>query len=299
MTSKRHHYVPETLMKPWSQSKGEVRGYYWDRWDDGLRYSQKGPKGFCCQNHLLTLTTLNDSSDKIEREIFGPVDTEGAAARDKLIQGGPSALSGVERSNFIRLLLSLDARRPEVVKQLRAGGEYLRERLDTDPEVIAEAAAFGLDEPPSAFMERIRGIPFEDRALALIAKLTDSSRVGERVARAHWVVRRLSRSAPEVVLSDRPLVRVGGTFSNDFIWALPLAPDVIFFATPAASFAEKIRKASERLIVHEVNAASVSQADIYVFSTEDHTEGGWIEKRLRARSASVGSSGTDKARAPT
>lgn len=260
-----------------------MRGYYWDDRGKSLRRLEKGAKGFCSEMHLFTVRTRADPPDLIERKTFGPVDLEGARARDKLVQGGPSTLSLEDKSDFIRLLLSLDARRPEVVKQLRAGGEHLRQSLDNDPENLALAAAFGLEELPSTFLKAFRGVPLEDRALALIAKLTDSSRVGERVARAKWVVRRLSRHAPEVVLSDRPLVRVGGTFSDDFMWALPLAPDVVFFATPAASLAERIRRAPERLIAHDVNAASVSQSDRYVFSTEDQPNDGWLAKRLKER----------------
>lgn len=283
MQSKRHHYVPETLMKPWLRAGNIMRGYYWDDHRNCLRYHEKGRKGFCAQNDLLTISTRDDPPDLIERDTFGRVDGRGAIARDKLLDGGPSALDADEKHDFIRLLLSLDVRRPDVVKQLRGGGDYLRQKLDDDPEVQTLAAIFGLKEAPSKFLEAYHGTSFEDRSLRLIEKLTDSSRVSEIVVRSKWVVRRLSSSASEVVLSDRPLVRVGGTFTADFIWALPLKRDAVFFATPNATIAEKIRRASERMVVHEVNAASVAQADRYVFSTIDHAEDGWLAKRLRER----------------
>ena len=185
------------------------------------------------------------------------------------------------------MLLSLDARRPDVVKKLREGGSYLRQRLDDDPDVKTMAAIVGLKGTPSEFLEAHKGETLEDRSLRLIETLTGSGRVSDIVGRAKWVVRQLSSNASEVVLSDRPLVRVGGTFSADFIWALPLAPDVIFFATPNAALAAKIRRASERLVVHDVNAASVAQADRYVFSIKEHAEDGWLSKRLRERAANA------------
>lgn len=94
-------------------------------------------------------------------------------------------------------------------------------------------------------------------------------RVADHLGRAHWVVRKLSSNAPEVVLSD-----------------LPLAPDVVFFVTHYAVVAEQNRRIGEKALVHELNAAGVGQAGRYVFSTVEHSADGWLSKRLRQRAAS-------------
>ena len=93
MPSKRHHYVPETLMKPWLRPGNVMRGHYWDTHRNALRFQEKGAKGFCAQEHLFTISTRDDPPDVIERDTFGRVDGRGAAARDKLVRGGPSALN--------------------------------------------------------------------------------------------------------------------------------------------------------------------------------------------------------------
>lgn len=283
MTAKRHHYVPETLMKPWTRSGGLVRGYYWDHRRQTLRYKELGPKAFCCLPNLFTLKSAAAVPDAIEREFFQMVDTAGAAARDKLNFNGVRSLKDTERSDFIRLLLSLDTRRPSVVKKLREGGEFLREQLDNDPEVRRLAARERISSRPSIWFEQQTGVLYEDEALSLIQSTTDNPRIGNILMNAGWGLRRLGPTAPEVVLSDRPLIRFGSTLSLDFVWVLPLSPKLLFFITPDEEKARRISRASDKVLVHNINSDSVAQADKFVFSIGDHFDRSWLGKRMRAK----------------
>lgn len=260
-----------------------MRGYYWDHRRGTLRYKELGPKAFCCLPNLFTLKGPAAVPDAIEREFFQMVDAAGAVARDKLTNIGVASLTDAERSDFIRLLLSLDTRRPSIVKKIREGGEFLREQLDNDPEVQQLAARENINSRPSIWFEQETGVMYEDEALSLIKSTTDNPKIGNILMNAEWGLRQLGSAAPEVVLSDRPLIRFGSTISWDFVWILPLSPKILFFITPDKAKAERIGKASDRFLVHSINTDGVSQCDKFIFSTGDHNDQSWLAKRMRAR----------------
>ncbi len=282
--AKRHHYVPEALMKPWARTQGIVRGYEWDRHRQQLRWKELGPKSFCCRYKLFAPTSKTLAPDLIEAGLFVPVDDMGAKARDKLLRDGVHSLSDKEKSHFIRLLLSLDARRPEWVRRLRQGGQVLKAALDNDVEVQEIARRVGLERPPSDWLEERRGLNFEDRALLLIQNLVDNPRLGAILMACHWRVRRFPSGSPELTLSDRPLIREGSTFGDGFRWLMPLAPDSLLCISPSSHVDRLFCDSSAKLVIHYTNAAGTLQADRWVFSCEQHSEASWLGKRLRERS---------------
>lgn len=56
---RRHHYVPEFLLRPWARNwtngQLQLRGHYWDTHRKTLRYRQNGVGAFCHSIDLLTL----------------------------------------------------------------------------------------------------------------------------------------------------------------------------------------------------------------------------------------------------
>ena len=56
---RRHHYVPEFLLRPWVKEwkpkQALLRGYYWNKHFQTLRFREKGVGAFCFSIDLLTL----------------------------------------------------------------------------------------------------------------------------------------------------------------------------------------------------------------------------------------------------
>lgn len=288
--SSRHHYVPETLMKPWAISEGKLRGYKWDVWKDRLRSKELGPKAFCCEPDLLTVSSGAVSPDIIETDFFGPVDSRGAEARDKMLTSGIQALSDIEKSDFIRLLLSLDVRRPEWVSKLRAGGQKLKEALNADVEVQTLASRYGITSSPADWFEDRTGVLYEDEALGLIQNLSDNPQVGNILMRCRWGLRKFSREEGELILSDRPLIRCGGTYTGNFLWLLPLSPLHLLCISPLPHVMQHFFGSAGKRIVNETNITGVLQSDTWVFSRRIHKDSDWLAKRLRQRAILTASS---------
>jgi len=283
--SRRHHYVPETLIKPWvlGASEGIVRGFYWNRWQRKIAYRDGGPKAFCCREDLLTVASTTVKPDLIETDYFGPVDTLGSRARDRLLSEGPNGLSDEEKSNFIRLLLSLDARRPEQVQIYRAYGETFKALIDADEEVQALARKHRINRRPSEWFEDYTGVLYEDEALSVIQRVSDNPRIGNILMGCYWSVRTFSEGSPELTLSDRPLLRLGGALTGNFLWLLPLSPNSLLCISPRRDVIEKFQSTRTKEVIHEANIGGALQSDRYVFSCQSHSDVGWLAKRLKER----------------
>jgi hypothetical protein len=273
---KRHHYVPEFLLRPWAKEwqprQQLLRGFYWDKHKDGIRYRDKGVGAFCYQMYLLTLKNRPEGSRAgLESAFFQAIDDKGKVALDALVERGPEALTNEERCDFVRLLLSLEYRRPKVVDRLRnEGAATLIAGLDKEPDFVANFKKRGIDGPPSEYAQAELGWSFEERALLIIQDLVDSREVGQRVLNAHWYVKRLRSNHGSFMLSDRPLIRVHGLDHEAATWFLPLSPKLGFFATMDARNLRLIKKGPANTVVHHGNIDAVRQAEKYVFSVDRH-----------------------------
>lgn len=282
-----HHFVPKLLLRPWlvesPHGQRELHGHWWDARTQNLKIKRKGLDAFCFQPDLLTLKNHQIGPDAIERVFFGDVDTKGATARDILLEKGPSSLTEIQRCDFARLLLSLDARRPVNVERLRTeGASDLSASLDANAEVRAALAEHGIAQDPSAYAEAELGWDFEDRALAVIKGLVNNPKVGGQLINAIWTVRTLRRYEGSLVLADRPLIRENSYASPGATRVLPLTPYAAFIACAHEGNLERLMHLSGSRFVKQVNKSSAARADRFVFSIDaSHTM--WLEKHLKPR----------------
>lgn len=262
-------------MKPW-QIDGELHGYAWNHDGSDLRCVKRGAKGFGYEMDLLTLKSSNLPVDTLEVRDFKQIDDRGAKIRDKLLVEGVKSLTVSDSMSFARLLMSLEARRPSVVSELRANGDSLRNELDADDELIEKLGLKTEDGSPSEFYERETGEFLEDRALQVCTSLSNEPHIGESLINGCWGVVHVDTSAGNFVLSDRPLIRYGSTDTDAFTWVLPLTPYAVFVATAK----EWQSRVTDQRLVKMINKDSASRADKYVFSTLASDQK-WIKKYLR------------------
>ena len=281
--SRRHHFVPKFLLRPWLRAEGgqfHLKGYSWDEHTLRLKSKDRGLDAFCWQLGLLSLRAHRLGRDALERRFFGEIDDKGAVARDLLVVRGQVALSRDQRVEFARLLLSLETRRPTVAATIRDHEQPIREGLDSDPEVLQAAAEAGLTEKPSEYFERWTGVTLHDRLFAgMIQKLTDNAQVGGVLVAAHWTVKRLDPRDGTLVLGDRPLVRFYGYDRPGGTWIWPLTPHAAFVAVNDAANLNRIERSSSGKFLRWLNTHSARQAERFVFSVDDRDER-WLPKHL-------------------
>jgi hypothetical protein len=247
-----------------------------------VRIKKLGVGAFCKELDLLSLKASGLRPDALEREFFGTVDDQGAKARDALLRDGVLLDAG-QRSDFARLLLSLDARRPPIVAKLRTeGAAHLRASVDLDEEVIAAMQAHGIIETPSSYLEAATGESLDDRALLMMQRLVDNPEVGRHLINAQCRVYSLSPRDGSFLLGDRPLIRLGGYSDPACIWALPLSPHAVFVAANAKRVIGSFDRAKGPALRKRVNESTMNQIDRYVFMA-DESNLPLVTKRLSMR----------------
>lgn len=282
--ARKHHFVPKLLLRPWlhrnANNQNVLCGYYWNDRRGQLDKKCRGLDSFCFQLDLLMLKSHGVGRDAIERRFFGEVDTKGATARDILLRSGPQYLTGDQRCDFTRLLLSLDARRPDIVEKLREEGvQTYKTGLDSDPEILPAMMDAGIEEAPSSYYERTKGVSLEDAAVITIQRLVDNPEVGGRLINAHWYVKHLGEHDGSLVLADRPLIRIRGYDHPGAAWVLPLTPKAAFIAVNHTENLKRMQRVTPQRFAKQTNYSSARQAERFVFSVDDFHER-WLVNHL-------------------
>ncbi len=282
--ARKHHFVPKLLLRPWlkqdASSQNVLCGHYWDEKRGQMSKKEKGLDAFCYQLDLLTLGYSRRGRDAIESIFFGAVDTKGAIAREILLKSGPQSLTGDQRCDFARLLLSLDMRRPAIVKKLREdGAQTYKTGLDNAPEILSAMTDAGIGEMPSFYYEQYTGASLEDVAVTAIQRIVDNPEVGGRLINAHWYVKHLGEYDGSLVLADRPLIRIRGYDHPGAAWVLPLTPKAAFIAVNHPENLKRMQRVTPQRFAKQTNYSSANQAERFVFSVNDFHER-WLVNHL-------------------
>lgn len=262
----RHHFVPEFFLKRWA-SEGRVHAYYWDDRSGSLRMSEKGAKAFCQETDLYKLASEPpEKSYLLETKFLGTVDDKAGKIIGKIAKGDLRSLTNEEACDWARFLMSLEVRRPSVVKFLkrRASRDFIN-ALDDDAEFLAEMDRLDIQVQPSKVLGPATTPYVQDRMLLRIQEAIDSKEIGNHYLRMSWLTRKLSDGGIDLVVADRPFIRLGGIEAPDNLWCLPLDPGTAFFCSNNRNFLIKLEHTSAKQISKAINRHSVEQAVKYVF----------------------------------
>lgn len=276
--SRRHHYVPKFLMKPFCEN-GMFLKFEWNRWRSELSIEKRSPKSELSKEDLFRITKHPEGEDVIERTFFRDIDDHAARARDVLVRQGPNALTDKQRTDFVCLLLSLEARQPARVSALREEGLRLADQLDEDSELRALFEAEGATTRPSELFAQQTGTEWEDQFIPTLQKLCTNERVGRLVLNVPWVVRTVDPDDGEFILSDHPLFRFNAADHPDCIWFLPLGPQVAWLASRNTGLIESVRRMSNQRFVKEANKSSMGNTRVFVIGKTRRNES-WIRKHI-------------------
>ena len=278
--SREHHFVPRFLLRRWGVSNKLIASY---RAENGeIRTRALGVGAFCKELDLLTIKAHGVAPDALEKQFFGHVDSRGALVMQKLLKDGPDNLTADERSDFTRLLLSLETRYPKTVARLRSEvAEQLREQLDNDPQILQAVADPGEVRRPSEILEEHSGTDFSSRALLMAQSLVENRSVGGRLINAIWRVYHLGPTDGTLLLADRPLFRWKGYHDPACFWMLPLTPRAIFIAANNPSTARAFDRASRQRFCKRANENTIAQVVRYIFAV-DKSHDFFIEKHLQS-----------------
>ena len=140
----RHHFVPQFLLRAWASGSldGKVEDIRLDL--SGFPSSRRAPKSTGYKDDLYALSKPvvgGMEKQAIEKIFFMQVDNLAARAHQKLVEHGLRSLTTAERSDWVRFLMSLRVRQPDIVQKLKTdSSQHLAKTLGQQPEEYDEIA---------------------------------------------------------------------------------------------------------------------------------------------------------------
>lgn len=267
LPNRRHHFVPNFLLKHWTGSDNKLSYFTW-RPDGVLHTDRCSSRGAGFEEHLYSQTGPSGYKDtSVERDVLTAlVDTPSAPVHVKLLNGGPGNLTSPERETWSRFLVAQLARVPSMVRYLGDAGRQLMladiENIDPPDEIKKQLGNLTLQQ----YLETSGAWQLDNASKRAIEPVIKSAQLNRVFLDAHWAVHTVTHSNLDLVIGDRPLL-LEGRMTETFLFTLPLSPRSLFFAANDREIIRNIAAHKQRDVVCTINKESTAVADKYVYAT--------------------------------
>ena len=269
---RKHHYVPEFLIKQWADANGQVAPYMRTVTKHPQREQKSSPKAFCYKIDLLrTDYDCPAYSQRLESEWLSQIDSAAAIIHRTLIRDSNASLSFDEKCNWMRFIISLLIRQPSLIFQARNETSIkYQAKFNEDQELTDILKKQKITQTPAEYIKNDYPYAFENMAVKRLAKMCDDPKQMQKIMRMNWFYSDFSDVSFGLVLGDRPLIKNLGSSTVPALLALPLSPTRIWFAAHNQHTVENIKTDARRDIVMRINRESVNQATKWVFDKEGY-----------------------------
>lgn len=276
---KKHHHVPQFLLDRWARQDGKLAVY--SRKNGRLVVDWHAPEYTAFERELYSITALpKEDKQWVEREVMSKaVDGPAAKILQRLLTGELPRFDEMDRSTWTRFILAQWIRSPERIAELRkVGREALLKALESDPD---EYLAIKGDSPYQTLPDWVAAnAPGLDEIVAMgsvLPKMISDSDPGNIVINMRWEVLHLNGTKHDLMISDRPVVRMDGLKNRNCMIMIPLDPNRLFVAS---HHDRNFKRFEADDIVKAANETTVFSAKDRVYGTgEQHNA--FVEKRFR------------------
>jgi hypothetical protein len=270
---KNHHFVPQFLLRYWSDKNGNLR--CWRRRGGVVESFSSTPRKVMRENHLYSARHVRDRA-KYEKA-FSAIEAAAAKSLSKMLAPGRLFLDENEVHAWAIFLLAQRARTPDKIswaeQQTRKLFKDILGRPDPEFSAVKPDQKF---ETLLDYMNENRRDIAENFHLDATMKIIHKKENLQPLVRMNWFVRR-SYGKP-IILSDNPLVLIGSLHHGECVMVLPISPSVVFFATTNSELKSKIEFEDGRSAATRINDAQAVQAQRLVIGD---IEPRFLQKRMR------------------
>jgi hypothetical protein len=205
----------------------------------------------------------------IEEIVLKQVDQEATLVRDKLLDHGLTRLDHDERCAWVRFIMSLRIRQPDIVADLRQqSATELRRNMAEEPEEYETVAS---DDDPSSLEDwaerRFPGL-VENFGLSFFHELLNDDAVGNKLLHLQWWVFDVTPAPCRLLLSDHPCIFVGSIDDPNLAVILPISSTKVFIATRGEELKRLLPKQQPKHMTTRINDASVRQSNKFVYAVD-------------------------------
>jgi hypothetical protein len=258
----RHHFIPDAFLSAWERPPEPLKLTRFVRRNGEVRDKRRSAKSSARVFGLYALHLVPpEQRNALEVGPFQRIDDEAAVVHRALLARPKDELSAEQGHIWIRFVASLLLRTPR----------FLRHWKGQAPETLNKIAAAddsgdGLREFFYRYMEAAGDRLPSDVTMEAIAQLLEESSAHHALAGAHWALRDVSLAKVDLVIGDEPVLR-GGLLTEDYFFALPISPTVLFYASNSDTARARLEAMWDSEIVFLANLDSATQADEYLFAT--------------------------------
>ena len=261
----RHHYVPQFLLRRWTDAAGKLRAYTMR--SGRLTRKDTGPKYTGYENGLYALVAgvLGFPEDHLEKRLFGPIDNDAAVALGKIERR--AVLTEEDHIAWTFFLCSLRIRQPDVLEFLRTEGKQHHSEILAN--LDRESLPARVPNTEQWFNRHFPGAIDAATLTSWLPRMILHDDVADRFGGLHWWCREFEADAPKLLLSDLPLNWEGGFNQPDFFIQLPIGPDRIFFGTASTETEQILGAMSADLLIPSVNRSTLASSSQRFWGTTD------------------------------
>jgi hypothetical protein len=276
-----HHFVPVFYLKQWTSQDGKLIEYS-KPYGNKIVAKPVGPRATGFQTDLYAFQHLPpELAQYLEGVFLKRVDTESCTALRQLLAGNTAPWTPSLRSAWSRFVINSIIRHPHPFAEIKAITHD--HWLQPDNVTQQEYERLRTPDDPPTFEEWVllQGGHLADRIrIRFLQTAMDDEGLGGRLNNMSWNVLDLSGANFRLLTSDWPLYReING---ERMAFTLPISPTVLFTATTHADIFRGLRRTRANDLVRIINTEVVSQARLYVYSS-DRTQDRFVMRRMSSK----------------
>lgn len=276
----KHHYIPAFYLKRWADTLGKVTEFSWPYRDLVARRIMPDRTGY--QERLYELEGYEPNlAQQVEENFFKPLDTRASDALAMIERYGHKAKwDSDSRSAWTHFILSLMLRAPEDIALFRQKWRADFDQVDEFEEEKYQNAKTESDK--TTFSEFLKNQPLsmkERYQYKILFSLIYHEKIVKEINNFHWRLIQITQDAPELLTSDRPILRTTNIQGPQGHIVFPIGPKLIFIASPDIEFLKSVQELSQKKIAKEINRQVVEGAIRFVYG-RDQAQLPFVRKRF-------------------
>jgi hypothetical protein len=272
---KKHHYVPQFLLRQWADASGKLKCWSWR--DNEITFSLLSPREALFSNHLYRASDIEDQG--VFEKALSNLESRAASVLKKLCDSSSPDLEVEDFSVWASFLLSQRSRIPHRLDWLKQKTqEAITDELSKPNPEFEKLNKDGRFQNLEDFAREYAPDTISNAHLREMIRSSANPKFVSAILRMKWFVRH--RCDYPILIGDDPVI-VQGTFGTDeYVMALPLSPNHVFFATSTSSQGRTILRTKSKLFSSRVNEEQLKRATRCVIGDASSR---FLENRLRIR----------------
>ncbi|RVL76314.1 DUF4238 domain-containing protein [Sinorhizobium meliloti] len=264
-----HHFIPRFYLRRWADSERRVCRF--SKPYDRIIPKMVSTRGTGGEDNLYSLKSVApEHAHWFERGPMKAIDTAANYVLGLLEAGKLETLTDKQRSAWGRFLMSLLMRGPrdiEVIKRV-----YAQEWQKLIPEIVADFQGSDNEITRSLAQTVPKMLALDspmlaDWGLEMAIDLMDHAGIGEMLINMEWIVRDVPEDGPELLTSDRPIMKSGELIQSDDFVLLPIGPKKLFIAVRDTETVKRVQAYDAAVQAEAVNRYVVGRAQECVYGT--------------------------------